>query len=220
MSEEITITAKVPVAAGGTRRALLIDAAERLLVLSLFTWQVIRMVAGYMSAGGIGNLIMIVSEGLSAFLILIRRPTSEISKRPSEWLLALGATCAPFLVAAAGSKVWMPTGVAATLMVMGILIQFHAKLTLARSFGVVPAHRGLKSSGPYRFVRHPMYAGYLFTHVAFLAWSPNWHNLAVYSLVYALQIPRLLAEERFLSQDSAYREYQTQVPFRIIPGLF
>ena len=47
------------------------------------------------------------------------------------------------------------------------------KLTLGRSFGLMPANRGVVSSGIYRFVRHPIYAGYLITHVAFLAAHPT-----------------------------------------------
>ena len=46
------------------------------------------------------------------------------------------------------------------------------KITLGRSFGVVPANRGVVVGGPYNFVRHPIYTGYLITHVAFLVANP------------------------------------------------
>lgn len=220
MSNDATITPTTPVEAPDARGTLVFDAAERLFLLTLFGWLLVRLVKSYLAVGGIGNLIVLVSEGLLVLFILFRRRTTEISKRPSEWLLALGATSLPLLVTAGGSKVWLPVAAAATIMLMGILIQLHAKLTLARSFGMVPAHRGLKTSGPYRFVRHPMYAGYLLTHVGFFAWNPTWWNFTAYALCYALQIPRLLAEERFLSRDPAYREYQARVSYHIIPGLF
>jgi protein-S-isoprenylcysteine O-methyltransferase Ste14 len=106
------------------------------------------------------------------------------------------------------------------LLITGMVIQVHAKLTLGRSFGCVPAHRGLQLSGPYRFVRHPMYAGYLVSHAAFLLMNPSLRNTAVYGGCYALQIPRILSEERLLARDPAYREYQRAVPYRLIPGVF
>jgi protein-S-isoprenylcysteine O-methyltransferase Ste14 len=84
----------------------------------------------------------------------------------------------------------------------------------------VPAHRGLKVAGPYRFVRHPMYAGYLLSHAAFLLMNPTVGNVAVYAVCYALQIPRIFAEERLLSRDPEYREYRRTVRYRLIPWLF
>jgi len=91
---------------------------------------------------------------------------------------------------------------------------------LGRSFGVVPAHRGLKLAGPYRFVRHPMYAGYLLSHLAFLTMNCTWWNVGVYAVLYGLQVPRLLAEERLLDTDLRYRAYRTKVRYRLIPGIF
>ena len=35
------------------------------------------------------------------------------------------------------------------------------KVVLGRSFGLVPANRGIVARGPYLLVRHPIYAGYL-----------------------------------------------------------
>jgi protein-S-isoprenylcysteine O-methyltransferase Ste14 len=65
-----------------------------------------------------------------------------------------------------------------------------------------------------------MYAGYVLSHVAFLAMNPTLWNLTAYAVCLCLQVPRLLAEERLLRQDPQYRAYQAGVRYRLLPGLF
>jgi protein-S-isoprenylcysteine O-methyltransferase Ste14 len=65
-----------------------------------------------------------------------------------------------------------------------------------------------------------MYAGYLLSDFGFLLINPTLWNLGVYAIAYGLQVPRLLAEERLLSRDPEYREYQARVRHRLIPGVF
>ena len=106
------------------------------------------------------------------------------------------------------------------MLLMGLVLQLWAKLTLRRSFGIVPANRGVKASGPYRLVRHPMYLGYVTVHIGFLLLSPNLWNLVVYGLSFAIQIVRIRAEERLLGLDPAYAAFQAHTRFRLLPGVF
>ena len=202
------------------QNALRLDAIERLTVTVLYGWLAVRVVLHLGAAVGFANALPLLSEGLVVVFVLVRRPTLRISRRPAEWLLALASTCAPLLVipAATGSTTfpWL----ASAVWLVGMLIQLHAKIVLGRSFGLVPAHRGLKVTGPYRLVRHPMYAGYLLTHLAFLSLSPSLWNLLVYVVCYSVQIPRLLAEERLLSRDPSYVQYAGAVKYRLLPGIF
>jgi protein-S-isoprenylcysteine O-methyltransferase Ste14 len=201
-------------------RPVVLDAAERLLVLCLYGALVVRIVTGIRSEGaGVGNLLLLVSEGMVLVFVLFRRTTSDVSRSASEWLLAIVATCLPMLVAPSGVHP-LPPFVGAVVLVMGMIFQLHAKVILGRSFGCVPANRGLKAAGPYRFVRHPMYAGYLLSDVGFLLMNPSLRNFALYGGCLALQVPRLLAEERLLSRDEAYRRYQSVVRYRLVPGVF
>jgi len=198
------------------------DMAERLIVLAVYVTLVARLIAAASQPGHGANLLLIPSEGLVVVFLLLRRRTEQISLRWQDWLLALAATVSPMLVEPGVSldKALVPVSVGATLLIMGTIVQVHAKLTLGRSFGCVAAHRGLKLAGPYRFVRHPMYAGYLLGHVAFLLMNPTLWNVGAYAVCYALQIPRLIAEERLLANDQEYREYQATVKYRLIPGIF
>ena len=106
------------------------------------------------------------------------------------------------------------------LMVLGLLINLYGKACLARSFGLVAANRGVRLSGPYRVVRHPIYAGNAVTQIAFVLVNPTLANLALCLAGLTLQVIRLQAEEKLLGQDPVYAEYMARVPYRLAPGLY
>jgi protein-S-isoprenylcysteine O-methyltransferase Ste14 len=201
-------------------RALWLDATEQILILAFYGSLVLRIVNGIRHGNALANALLLPSEGLVLVFILLRHRTDRLSSRPAEWLIALAATALPLFVRVGSRPSPIPTWLCAFLIVFGMLIQLHAKVCLGRSFGCVPANRGLTQSGPYKFVRHPMYAGYMLSDVGFLAMNPTWWNLTIYGISQSLQVARILAEERFLSQDEAYRRYQAAVPYRLFPGIF
>jgi protein-S-isoprenylcysteine O-methyltransferase Ste14 len=215
-----TSAAPAPIDAELAKDALRLDWVEKVFVLVLYAWLVSRILVNYFNNGGLTNLLLLPSEGVVVIFLLVRRRTNSISRSPVEWILAMAATCVPLFVTPGVGHPLIPPSIAAAVLLVGIFLQVHAKFTLGRSFGCVPAHRGLKLEGPYRFVRHPMYAGYLLSHLAFFAVNPTLWNVAIYSLAYLLQIPRLLAEERLLSRDPGYSEYKSVVRYRLIPLLF
>jgi protein-S-isoprenylcysteine O-methyltransferase Ste14 len=45
-------------------------------------------------------------------------------------------------------------------------------------------------------------------------------NVVVYAMLYAMQVYRILREEKLLSEDEAYTVYRQQVRYRAIYGLF
>jgi protein-S-isoprenylcysteine O-methyltransferase Ste14 len=201
-------------------RTQALDWIERLLILVLYVWLLFRLLADYQATGNVISLLLAPSEGLVVLFMILRRPASRISGRVSDWSIAIAATCMPMFVRPAPGTSLVPLLVAVALLLFGTLIQVHAKLALGRSMGCVPAHRKVQTVGPYRFVRHPMYLGYLLGHLGFLAANATWWNAAVYILCYGLQVPRLFAEERVLGTDPSYREYKAAVRFRLIPGVF
>lgn len=106
------------------------------------------------------------------------------------------------------------------LMLYGFTMHLGAKISLFRSFGIVPANRGIRMKGLYAFVRHPMYAGYFLTHAGFLLASPSLFNLLVYVCCWGVQLCRMFAEERVLLESADYRVYVKKVPYRVIPFVF
>ena len=164
--------------------------------------------------------MLVASEAMVVLFILLRRPTTAISHRLSDWLVGFGGTTAGLCVISADGPPLMPTPLCGLLMLIGFCVSVGAKLTLRRSFGLVAANRGVIVKGPYRLVRHPMYAGYLMIYVGYLLSGPNAWNLFVYALTTTLQIVRVLAEERVLRRDPLYQQFCAKVRYRLIPLVF
>jgi len=164
--------------------------------------------------------LLLISETAVALFALIRRPTDKLSMELGDWLLAITATSAGLLIIPGVTLVPALAPLGVFFAVGGNFVQAWAKLVLRRSFGVAPANRGIKLTGPYRYVRHPMYAGYLLVHVGvmILMFSPI--NMVIYAIGWWAQILRIRAEERLLSQDPEYAAYMTTVRWRLIPGVF
>jgi protein-S-isoprenylcysteine O-methyltransferase Ste14 len=77
------------------------------------------------------------------------------------------------------------------------------------------------STGPYAFVRHPMYAGALVMLIGTPLALGSWWGLFAVLLILPVLIWRLLDEERFLRQNlPGYAEYQTKVKYRLLPFIW
>ncbi|HEU4519631.1 MAG TPA: isoprenylcysteine carboxylmethyltransferase family protein [Microvirga sp.] len=201
--------------------ALAADLAERAVLAVFFSAMSWSFLRSWLEAGGVASLILLVSEASVVVMVLARRRTSAVSLSPAEWLIAFLGTAAPLLARPVEGGAFLVTPlVCVPLMLAGFAIQIAAKFTLRRSFGVVAANRGVKVGGPYRIVRHPMYAGYVLTQIGFLTVNPTPWNLAVYALAFGLQISRIRAEERILGRDAAYRAFAATVRYRLAPGIF
>jgi protein-S-isoprenylcysteine O-methyltransferase Ste14 len=74
------------------------------------------------------------------------------------------------------------------------------------------------STGPYRFVRHPMYAGILIFELGTPLLLGSWYGI-LFGLVPALMLARrAVLEERTLSRElTGYTAYMSKVKYRIIP---
>lgn len=114
----------------------------------------------------------------------------------------------------------IPEHVAQCLEVVAALWVIAARRTLSRATVKPASLRVVVDSGAYRFVRHPIYAGRAILYGAFMMSNFNIQNAVVLATVYAAQLYRIFQEEKFLMQDSAYRTYAENVPYRLIYGVF
>jgi protein-S-isoprenylcysteine O-methyltransferase Ste14 len=87
----------------------------------------------------------------------------------------------------------------------------------------IQAERGhhVVSNGPYRWVRHPGYAGALLTYLAtpiFL--DAAWAFLPALFLTIVLVIRTRLEDRTLQEQLEGYRDYAARVHFRLLPGVW
>lgn len=80
--------------------------------------------------------------------------------------------------------------------------------------------RGQKvvTTGPYRYVRHPMYAGAVLFFLGTPLLLGSWYGIALAPLLIAVLAVRTLLEERTLGAElEGYTEYAARVRYRLIP---
>ena len=116
----------------------------------------------------------------------------------------------PPLLAPAPVAALAPEALTVALSCAGLAIVIAGKITLGRSFALMPANRGVVSTGLYRIVRHPIYMGYLVTHVAFLRRARRSGTSRRWSSPTRALLARAVCEEQTLARDPAYRDYQTR----------
>ena len=114
----------------------------------------------------------------------------------------------------------VPDHITSMISGIGLMIVVASKIVLGRSFGLVPANRGVVVRGPYCVVRHPIYLGYVISHVAFFFAQPTIWNAAVILIGDGTLIVRALMEERVLSGDAEYASYCRRVSWHLVPGVF
>ncbi|HZQ60492.1 MAG TPA: isoprenylcysteine carboxyl methyltransferase [Casimicrobiaceae bacterium] len=195
------------------------EAFARVVVSGLFLALVWRLGTDYLKTGRPTDMLLLIGEGLVVVLTCLRRCAISVDRRLHVRLITAASMVAPMLIKpdAVGGVIpeWMNTCIAA----FGLMIVVGGKLSLGYSFGLLPANRGIVNRGLYRIVRHPIYLGYLMTHLPFLASNPSPWNIAVLVGGDAALVIRAFYEEHTLSQDPSYRHYREHVRWRLVPGV-
>ena len=199
---------------------LLGDLAARGALVVLFSMMAMRFAEDFLATGRIVGLMLVVSELLVVVMTLFRRRAASVDRGMRARVLTTLSLLGPPLVRPVALVALAPQMLTAAISVTGLLIVIGGKLSLGRSFGLIPANRGIVSSGLYRLVRHPIYMGYLVTHVAFVVANPSVWNVVLLVAADAALLARAVCEEATLATDPAYRAYQTKVRWRVCPGVF
>jgi len=115
-------------------------------------------------------------------------------------------------------------GIVFNTLFFGVMLLVPALITaamLANTFAAPvvrhQAERGQRviDSGPYRFVRHPMYSGVIPLRVGMSLWLGSFAGAIVAIVPMALIGVRAVLEEKFLRRElPGYVEYMTRTRFR------
>jgi protein-S-isoprenylcysteine O-methyltransferase Ste14 len=192
---------------------------SKILIGALFSILAWRLLGDFLLTSRPTDLLLLVGEALVVVLICLRRPASIVDRRPLVRLVTAVSMTFPLLTRPAQVAPLIPEPLAALLLGIGLVVVMGGKISLGYSFGMLPANRGVMQSGLYRIVRHPIYLGYLLTHIPFLAAHPSAWNMAVLLGGDAALIARALYEEQTLGHDPQYVRYCQHVRWRLVPGI-
>ncbi len=160
------------------------------------------------------TVMLIFIQTVSVALFMLRRDASLVGGRLDTLIAVAGTFSVAFLKGANVRDIQLlPTG----LQLAALLGWAWALTSLGRSFGIVPADRGLVQHGPYRFVRHPIYAFEELFLLGYLAAFPTWRTAIIIVVATGLQVVRILREERIIA---GYGDYQRRVRWRLLPGVW
>ena len=153
-----------------------------------------------------------------------RKPTQRVIQSLAS-VLFVGLLVAPCLdYRFAGSHVPLAVVIAANVLVVAgfaIVGAVFRENTFTSATIEVARDQRVISTGPYRIVRHPMYAGAVVLLTATPLALGSWWSLLVVPLFIGVIVWRLLGEERVLAATlPGYVEYLATTRARLIPGIW
>jgi hypothetical protein len=184
--------------------------------------------AGAIAGGADSGLQWLRAVLVCAFYLLIiwcylrRGPAIATSSSMTARAAAVAATLTPFLFPLLGGD---PSGAGRQfavdcLLVAGTAWALWSLRCLGRNLSVFAQARELVDRGPYRWIRHPLYAGEIVSCLGLAIAAGTPAAFAAWLALCALQGYRVLREEQVLLQAlPSYRSYRSRTA-ALFPGLF
>ena len=166
-------------------------------------------------------LVALLFRNTSITLVfLLRRPSKLTSRNVGDWIAAVGGTFITYLYTSQAkpiSPLVVPT--AYIVMIVTAFLSTICIINLGRSFGIVPANRGVKTDLFYGIVRHPLYSLYTIYDLAVISLAFSLHNCYICILHALFSYLRAKREENILIQDETYKEYVSKTRYMFLPGV-
>ena len=110
--------------------------------------------------------------------------------------------------------------VSAALISAGAIASVWILIWLRKAFSILPQARALITTGPYRYVRHPLYIAEGIASVGLMMQFVQPLATAITLAGFALQILRMHYEEKVLIDTFPEYEQYRQRTFRLVPGIY
>jgi protein-S-isoprenylcysteine O-methyltransferase Ste14 len=168
----------------------------------------------------LANWLWLGGAALMGLLVLIRIPPRTAMVTAST-LLATGVSMVvPAMMRPEQPSHGLLAGTAVLVELFGVTLGQVGRVYLGRRFGLLPADRGIVTSGPFRLIRHPVYAGWLVLSIGYVMAFPTIRNGLIVMVTLPFILWRILQEETLLAGDPDFCDYLARTRWRLIPGIY
>jgi protein-S-isoprenylcysteine O-methyltransferase Ste14 len=168
----------------------------------------------------VANWLWLGGAALMGLLVLFRIPARTAMVTPST-LLATGVSIViPALMRPGQPSHGLLASAAVVVELFGVILGQVSRIYLGRRFALLPADRGLVTSGPFRFIRHPIYTGWLILSIGYVMAFPTVRNGLIVMATLPFILWRILQEETLLAGDPDFCRYLARTRWRLIPGIY
>jgi protein-S-isoprenylcysteine O-methyltransferase Ste14 len=193
-------------------------AASNLGVALLFFVALIPGAAHFGS--GIANTIWFIGAGWMGLLSLVRVPPNSSTITASSIVSTAAMMLLPAMMRPAVPSAGLLRDIAVVVELVAVAFSQVSRVYLGRRFGLLPANRGIVSTGPFRLMRHPIYVGWLVLLLGYAMAFPSALNFVAIAAMLPFMMWRITLEEELLTHDPEYRAYCEQTRYRLVPGVF
>ena len=224
MSTETVIRTDQAISAGIARNTFAYDRFVKLfgglwfLLLALVIALKIGTLPADLWATRLSNFFLAVFYLLAAALIMSRPPAKARAEGLWPRVAAFVGSYMPWSITFFSKTDQALPNLASTACVLiGIVMMVVTVRHLGRSFSLVPQARSVVQTGPYRWIRHPLYLSEEIAVIGAALPSLTWLTASILVIHFGVQVCRILYEEDLLRRTCPeYSTYEAS-RWRLVP---
>ncbi len=190
-----------------------------------FVWRDLRdllPISTPKAVGCVNHVLLVCFYALIVALYLLRDSAISTNRSIVTKFIAVFTVYIPLIlpfIGRSGSINSKDIIIANLTILCGMVLSLYSLWALGRSFSIVPQARKLVQTGPYRWIRHPLYLGELMSAFGVVLIHITIPKMIVFGVLVAHQFYRAVQEEKLLSSVFAeYEDYRSRTT-RLIPGI-
>ena len=194
-------------------------ASNCILGISFFVAMIPAARALSWSLFGLANIVWLSGAAIMGILSFVRTPPRSTMVNVYTMAATAGMLFLPCFMRPVGASSGGLALSGLAFELFGIALTQVARVYMGRSFGILPANRGVISKGPFSLIRHPIYFGWIVLSIGYAMSYPTARNILLILVTLPFMVWRIEQEETHLSEDPDYRTYEQRVQFRLWPGV-